>query len=212
MGLEVFLFRNKRTYTRFFTFTPQLNAMVKLDDHLKAAIILMPPKEKDKLLLRLVAKDHKLVERLIFELLEKGATRDERAIDVRKMIERSLPYSADRDNTPGWLLMDLRSLNGQITAHVQTTKDKPGEVILGCFLFAEAIRRNEEMLRKKHHRADTFSPYVAKRTEALIKKAAKLHEDYQIEFRKDLNTILAFLHDYAPTKLYAIDLRLPKAF
>src|SRR5262245_50911823 len=108
--------------------------MRKLDDQLKSAITGMPQKEKDKLLLRLVAKDHKLVERLIFELLEGGNTRDERAADLRKSIERRLPWPDQPDNTPGWLLMDLRSLSGDISAHVNATKDKPGEVILSIFM------------------------------------------------------------------------------
>lgn len=184
--------------------------MRKLDDQLKAAITGMPQKEKDKLLLRLVAKDHKLVERLIFELLEGGNTRDERAADLRKTIERQLPYSDAPENTPGWLMMDLRSLSGQITAHVNATKDKSGEVILTAFMLAEAIRRNMVMLEKMSRRADTLAPYLAKRTAMLLKKAEKIHEDYFIEFRKDLNEVLAFLHSYSRTRPFAEELKLPR--
>jgi hypothetical protein len=184
--------------------------MAKLDDHLKAAIIQMPPKEKDKLLLRLVAKDKKLVQRLIFELLEGSATRDSRAAAIHTLIDQNLPDSTHRDNSPGMLLMDLRALNGQITAHVNTTKDKPGEVILGAFLLAEAIRRNEAMLIKMARRADKIAPYMAKRASDLLKKAAKIHEDYYMEFRDNLNEILQFLHQYPPAKLYVAALNLPR--
>ena len=183
--------------------------MAKLDDQLKVAIVQMPQKEKDKLLLRLVVKDKKLVSRLTFELLEGSATRDSRAADVRSLIEEGLPRSSQRDNTPGWLLMAIRSLNGQITAHVNTTKDKPGEVILGAFLLAEAIRRNDEMLRKMARRADTIAPYMVKRAADLIKKAARIHEDYYMEFRTDLTEVLWFLHSYPPAQSYISAINLP---
>ncbi len=186
--------------------------MPKLDEQLKLAIARMPQKEKDKLLLRLVAKDEKLVERLVFELLEGGETTDERAREIRDLIEKSLPQPGARHLTPGWLLMDLRSLNARITDHVKTTKDKPGEVILGCFLFAEAIRRHREMLHKLAKRSDTFSPYFVKRAEALVKKGEKLHEDLHLEFRHDLNEVLHFIWDFPPTRSTAADVFLPKKF
>ncbi len=183
-----------------------LHKMGKIDDDLKIAIVQMPQKEKDKLLLRLVAKDKKLVERLIFELVEKGTTTDSRAVDIRRNINHQLPYSDTYNNTPGWLMMDLRSLNGVITAHVQATKDKPGEVILGAYLFAEAVRRNADMLHKMQRRADKLAPYMAKRAADLLKKAAKIHEDYYLEFRQDITELLEFLHNYAPAKAYLGDL------
>lgn len=184
--------------------------MRKLDEQLKAAILRMPSKEKDKLLLRLVTKDQKLIRRLIFELLEGGETREERAEELRERISKELSPLGAKDLTPGYLLLELRHWNARITEHVQATKDKPGEVILTVFLLSEAFRRHMVMLRSfPERRHDTFAPYVVRRTAMLLKKAAALHEDYFIEFRKDLNELLQTLHQFKPTAAFARTAGLP---
>lgn len=185
--------------------------MRKIDDQLKIAIAKLPVTEKDKLLFRLVAKDEKLVRRLVFELLEGGETRDERAAELRAQIVRHLPKTGDQNLSPGYLLLDLRHWNARINEHVQATKDKPGEVSLVIFLLAEAFRRHWDMLnRASARRSDTLAPYVVKRTAAIIKKAEKLHEDYFIEFRRDLNELLHFIWAFKPTAILAQEERLPQ--
>lgn len=172
----------------------------------------MPVKEKDKLLLRLVTKDKKLVRRLIFELLEHGETREERAADLRAEIENKLPETGDKTLTPGYLLLELRFWNARITEHVQATKDKPGEVILTLFLLAEAFRRHSVMLRSfPEHRSSTFAPYVVRRISSLLKKADSLHEDYFMEYRNNLNELLEFVYSFRPTALLAQQAGLPQS-
>ncbi len=185
--------------------------MRKIDDQLKAAIARLPVAEKDKLLFRLVAKDEKLVRRLVFELLEGGATRDERAAEIREQITTNMPKKGNQHLTPGYLLLDLRHWNARITEHVQATKDKSGEVSLAVFMLAEAFRRHWDMLnRMPARRSDTLAPYVVKRTAALLKKAEKLHEDYFIEFRKDLNELLHYIWEFKPTAVFAQEEGLPR--
>ena len=185
--------------------------MRKLDEQLKAAIVRMPAKEKDKLLLRLVTKDDKLVRRLIFELLEGGETRNKRAEELREQIIQKLPQIGAAYLTPGVLLLEIRFWNARITEHVQATKDKPGEVILTTFLLAESFRRHSVMLRSfPERRCDTFAPYVVRRTAMMLKKAAALHEDYYIEFRKDMNELLQFIWAFSPTRLLAQQEGLPQ--
>lgn len=185
--------------------------MRKIDDQLKIAIAKMPVAEKDKLLFRLVAKDEKLVRKLVFELLEGGETRDERASELREQIVKNFPKADAGYLTPGYLLLDLRHWNARITEHVQATKDKSGEVSLVIFMLAEAFRRHDAMLKRfPERRSDTFSPYVAKRTAAILKKAEKLHEDYFIEFRRDLNELLDFIWAFKPTARMAQEEGLPK--
>jgi len=179
----------------------EIIAMPKLDEQLKAAIARMPVAEKDKLLLRLVAKDEKLVRRLVFELLEGGETRDDRAAALREDIEKALAKSATYTHaTPGYLLIDLRHWNARITEHVQATKDKSGEVSLTLFMLAEGFRTHQNILRKfPDRRSDTLAPYVVKRTATILKKAEKLHEDYFIEFRRDAQELLEFIWEFPPT-------------
>ncbi|MCB0376576.1 MAG: hypothetical protein KDD04_11700, partial [Sinomicrobium sp.] len=113
--------------------------MAKLTDELKQAISEIPVKEKDKLLFRLIAKDRKLTERLNFELLEGGNTRDERSAELKFRIQEELPEKSALYLTPGLLMMELRHWNARINEHVHTTRDKAGEVILAAFLFREAF-------------------------------------------------------------------------
>lgn len=171
--------------------------MPKLEDQLKVAIIRLPVSEKDKLLLRLVAKDAKLVRRLVFELLEDGKTADLRANELRKDIAADLAQATKEHMTPGYLLMHLRHWSARITEHVQATKDKSGDVILNFFLLAEAFRLHEAMLRKfPERRSDTLAPYVVRKVAGLLKKAAKLDEDYYMDFRANTQQTLDFIWSF----------------
>ncbi|MGI9160478.1 MAG: hypothetical protein ACR2K1_12075 [Saprospiraceae bacterium] len=174
--------------------------MIKIDDTLKKAICGMPVAEKDKILLRLVAKDELLVKKLEFELLEKGETTDERRGDVQRTIEKILIRSQnDAYSTPGYLLMDLRSCNAMITEHVKITKDKFGEVTLTIYMLRRALEIYAPMLEKAPaRRFDTLAPYVAKRIAGILVKAEKLHEDLHLEFRRDLNTLLNLTYALPP--------------
>ncbi len=185
--------------------------MPKLDEQLKLAIARMPVGEKDKLLLRLVAKDEKLVRKLVFELLEGGETRDERAAALRDEIEKDLAKQSKDYFTPGYLLLFLRHWNARINEHVLATKDKSGEVSLVLFMLAEAFRRYNGMLVSfPEKRSDTFAPYVVKRTATILGRAKKLHEDYFIEFRRDAQELLEHIWAFRPTAVLAKEQGLPR--
>jgi hypothetical protein len=66
---------------------------MKLSEHkdLKASIINLPPKEKDKLLLRLIAKDKVLTEHLHFKLLEDELDLEDRKNRIKSDIDDSIP-------------------------------------------------------------------------------------------------------------------------
>ncbi|MFN0037643.1 MAG: hypothetical protein ACKVUS_21485 [Saprospiraceae bacterium] len=185
--------------------------MPKLDEQLKAAIARMPVAEKDKILLRLVAKDEKLVRRLVFELLEGGETRDERGTALRNEMAENLANAAKEHLTPGYLLLYLRHWNARINEHVLATKDKPGEVSLAFFMLAEAFRLHHARLQKfPEKRSDTLAPYIVKRTAAILPKAKKLHEDYFIEFRRDAQELLEHIWAFKPTAKLAAEQGLPR--
>jgi hypothetical protein len=185
--------------------------MIKIDDTLKKAICRMPVAEKDKLLLRLVAKDELLVKKLEFELLEKGETTEERQGDIQRTIEKALIRSQkDFNMTPGYLLMDLRSCNAMITEHVKITKDKFGEVMLTIFMLRRALEIHTPMLAKAPaRRFDTLAPYLAKRLVSTLGKAEKLHEDLHMEFRRDLNALLDLAYAIPPLAIEAKNAGVP---
>jgi hypothetical protein len=184
---------------------------IKIDTPLKQAIVAMPVTEKDKLLLRLIAKDGALVERLNFELLEgTNDDRERRSTEIRSAIERF--FEQYHSDTPGWLLMDFRNFSGTISQHVKTTKDKLGEVSLNARLLALGFEKHHAMLHKMPKRADTLAPYVVKKVQTLLNRAEKLHEDYHIEFRADLQATLDFIWSYPPMAALAEQIYLPRKF
>lgn len=184
---------------------------MKLEEQLKAAIVRMPVSDKDKLLLRLVAKDVKLVRRLVFELVEGGETRDERAAELKGKIANALKPSNVGIASPDFLLYEFRYWNTRITEHVQATKDKVGEVSLSFFMLAEGIRNHSQMLQKySSATSSTVSPYLIKRMKILLVKAEKVHEDYFIEFRRDVQELLEHIWEIPALAIWAKELGLPR--
>lgn len=182
--------------------------MPKITKELEKAIQGLPAKEKDKMLLRLIGKNDLLVQQLQYQLLEDESFLEERRAAVKKSI---LSVSKMYHDTPGWMMQDMRNLNAQITTHVKVTKDKYGEVELTLYLLNTFFENQFKLLEKYNSKSDTLALYVAKRTEFVLKKLPKLHEDYYIEFEREVNKLLERVHSYAPA-YYAREMKLPKSW
>jgi hypothetical protein len=179
--------------------------MPALDPDLKKAIIRMPGVEKDKLLLRLIAKDTILTERLQFELVEHSDTLEERRDLIRQFIDRTANLHQD---SAGWVMMDMRTVSGYISRHLKVTKDKYGEVELMLYMLNTFYDHNAHLLQKYNSRTDKAAEYIAKRAEQVLKKVSKLDADYHIEFADEINKLLGWVHYTAPAH-YARQLGLP---
>ena len=180
-----------------------------LEKDLKEAILAMPQSEKDKILLRLIAKNDTLVKQLTFQLLEFGETLETRKKKIVKYIDRIYEHEPD---SAGWLMMDMRSANAEITDFFKTTKDKYGEIELTIYLIAECYRKHGHLLAKSmRQRGYTLAEYVSKRTDAILKKLVKLHPDIQFDFHKDMNYILDRIHS-SLAEINAKELNLPRVF
>jgi len=176
-----------------------------LSDQLKKAIIQMPVKEKDKLLLRLITKDQTLSDRLHFELIEDSATIPERKEEITGRIVRISKFN---QNTPGWVLMDMRTLSGDISYHVKVTKDKMGALELNLFLMNTFMEKYADILRTYSSKADTCALYLAKKALTIINGLNKLDEDYKVDYIKDANQMLKSIHSLC-SKMYARQLGVP---
>lgn len=166
----------------------------------------MSVKEKDKLLLRLIAKDTTLTDRLNFELIEESSTIDERKEEIKSRIERASRHQ----DTPGWLLMDMRNLSGEINYHIKVTKDKMGGIELNLFLLLTFIEKNENLLSKYSSRSDTCALYIAKKANTILNALNKLDADYLTDFLSDANKMLQYVHRIC-SKVYARQLELPES-
>jgi hypothetical protein len=184
---------------------------MKINNELKNAILMMSAEEKDKLLLKLIAKDETLIARLQCQLLEDEADIENRRAEISSEIKSYL--SAKRGfSTPGLLMMGMRDCNGYITHHVKITKDKLGEIELTLELINTAFSKHQSMLLlyQNDERADNFAKYVVKRADFVLQKLAKIHEDYYVEYESAVNQMLQYLADYAPCKMWIQEMKLPK--
>lgn len=177
-----------------------------IPDPLKKAIVLMPAKEKDKLLLRLIGKDSNLIDRLTFELLEGSDTLLERREAIKTRIQKIAGMS---QYSPGWLMMDMRSLSGDISQHVKITKDKYGEIELNIQMVNTFFENHPDLLTKYSSRSDKCALYIAKKAQSILKLLGKLDEDYYVDFAASIQTLLGYIHSMC-TRPYAQELALPQ--
>ncbi len=177
-----------------------------ISKELKAAVLSLTREEKDKLLVRLLNKHKDLQEQLQFQLIEGGETLQERRDAIQNTIDRL--YKLEPDSS-GWLMMDMRKIHSLITYHVKITKDKYGEIELVLYLLNQCFEKQLPYVQKYTSKTDGIAEYIAKRTEAVLKKIPKLHEDIQFEFMEHANALLERVHTYAPAT-YARQLGLPK--
>ncbi len=177
------------------TFPPM--ARTTLTDEQKAMVRALAPKEKDKLLLRLIAKDALLLEQLTFTHLEDGASTDDRAGDFRTIYKNRLGGWTGRIS-PGELMMQLRYCSGDLSRHVRVTKDKLGEVQLAVEMIHFALDDNTKAMRQRYRNAgrwEKLALWIAKRLKTIIAKADKLHPDLWLDFEGQLNEVLLMVHD-----------------
>ena len=168
----------------------------KLSDELKQAISGLSPKEKDRLLYRLIAKDTRLVEQLRFKLLENndaGAMEDRR-LEVQQRIDTYFRNS--QFHSPGYLLLDIRMLSGFINRHVSATKDKYGEIFLNFHMLNLAFEYNAEAIKLfQPYQTRTFHEYVIKRAMKLLNLLFLIHEDYRLDFEEPMQRLGKYMMD-----------------
>jgi hypothetical protein len=89
-------------------------------------------------------------------------------------------------------------VSGYITRHQKVTKDAYGEVELTILMLNSFLDKHGDLLRTLNSRTEKCAQYVAKRTDAILKKLNKLDADYHMEFADDMNRLLRFVHHNAP--------------
>lgn len=159
------------------------------DKEFKEAIAELPSKEKDKLIIRLLRKDLPLANRLYFELIDDRSV-DDRRIEMEERIKKKVKAMSDRYYSPGYLLMDVRYLSGEITEHVKTTKDKFGEASLNILMLQEVINCNSKRILKVNPaKSKKLCVYIIARAFKILTLIVKLHEDYRIDFEEPLKKL-----------------------
>lgn len=163
---------------------------VKLTDDLKKEIKSLPPKEKDKLLLRLIPKDSKLVDQLFYKLVEEEGTLELRRDDMREYISTRINLYPNKYYSSVYLRLEMRDISGKINYHVAITKDKLGEIEFNLQMLNGLLTKNKSRLQSESkYLAEKLNDYVIKRAIKLVKLINAMHEDYRLEFSEEMEDL-----------------------
>ncbi len=184
------------------------------DPELKEAILDLPPKEKDKMLLKLISKDTVLMNQLHFRLLEDETDLHDRQQQVRAKLEKQLEridaQTTQRKYTARNLLSDLKSASGIVNEHVRITNDKMGEIDMRLYILEQSIiRYGKQYMGEADYFNGRLLAYQATRLKTILGKYQTIHEDLQFDFRERLNEVLHVAF-HSAIKADAIALKLPR--
>lgn len=186
---------------------------MKLSEHkdLKIEILALPPKEKDKLLLRLVAKDKVLTEHLHFLLLEDESNLRDRIAQIKEEILQTMQRLAETNSLNAKdVLTALRRLAKLVNHNLRVTKANFEDVELRIFLFNNTVTQFKGRIfsSSKDHE-QVFATYFIKSTLVTLRKFDKLHEDFQFDLKEGLDNLLTKIYKGKMANV-ANDLGLPE--
>ncbi|RZL46930.1 MAG: hypothetical protein EOP00_13455 [Pedobacter sp.] len=171
---------------------------MKLSEHkeLKIEILALPPKEKDKLLLRLVAKDKVLTEHLHFLLLEDESNLRDRVATIKEHIVDSMQtLKSAKNNNAKDVLASLRKLAKTVNHNFRVTKATFEDVDLRVFLFNQTVTKFKSGLFSSYKNYEQmFAVYFVKSTLVTLRKFYKLNEDLQYDLKDDMNELLTKIY------------------
>lgn len=155
------------------------------NDEFKAALALLPSKEKDKLIWRLLKRDELLSRRLEYELLAPYDAIDKRNELAEEIHDTVISFVARRERLSA-ILSQFRYLSGDITRHVYITKDKVGEVSLNFVLLQVAMQllSNTSYLFGGRN-TQKYVVYMLNKLYRTCILVNKLHTDFHIELEDD---------------------------
>jgi hypothetical protein len=159
------------------------------DPEFKKALQLLADKEKDKLILRLLKHDLQLATKLRFELVDTDSVQDKRE-QLRNRIIQRIQFATNHYYSPGYLLMDVREISGEINEHVSITRDKFGEISLNCLMLRHLLEQNSKRIEAEtRDKAHTLCVYIVARVFKILMLIQKQHKDLHIEFSDDVVAI-----------------------
>jgi hypothetical protein len=179
-----------------------------ISKELEEAILTLPLKEQNRLLLRLIAKNDILIEQLQYKLLETPEELPYRRSLIKEDIDEKLKY---KFRYPTEMLWEVKRLNSSITRHRRVTADKYGEVELGLYLIGAVMSLGNNFLEILSSRTEKLSIYLVKRMLMIMKNMGKLDSDYFVDFERDVSFILDEMHKKI-TRIHARQLDLPTEF
>lgn len=163
---------------------------MKLSEHkdLKNAITDLPTKEKDKLLLRLIAKDKVLTEHLHYKLLEDESDLEDRKEKIKAEVAEQVADLKKLNAKEA--LVKVRKMITSVNHFYKVTKDPIGEVELKLFILNIVPFDYKKSIFGYRDYMILFSTFYLKTVAVTINKYKKLHEDLQFDLSENLNKLL----------------------
>lgn len=182
---------------------------MKLADHkdLKVAITELPIKEKDKLLLRLVAKDKVLTEHLHYKLLENESDLEIRKEEIKVSVDEAVIELKKLNAKEG--LAKVRKMITAVNHFYKVTKDAFGEVELKIYVLNSIPIEYKRNVYGYRDFGFLFVSFYLKTTNITLNKFTKLHEDLQFDLSGDFDALLNRIHT-SKMASEAMHLGLPK--
>lgn len=180
------------------------------EKELKKEIVGMPPKEKDKLLLRLIGKDKVLTEHLHFILLEGEHDLQRRVSELKDHI-RSVTGELDGvgKGTAKEALRLLRKLATAVNHNFRVTRAAFEDVELRVFLLTEiSTTFRYQFFGSSKDYEQVFYNFYLKTSVVTLNKYFKLHDDLQFDLRDAVNKWLKKIYA-GKMKDGAIQLNIP---
>ncbi len=156
---------------------------MKIENDFKKALAALPEREKDKLIVRLLKKDMKLLHRLHFELIDTRSVEERRAELSEKIKEAFKSFKKFRFDAKDYMHV-LRGMSGLIAEHVFITKDKFGEPLLTLELLIAALEYlNEKAPSTRYYDDFKIYYYILDKVFNSMKWINKLDPDYLFDFK-----------------------------
>ncbi|MFC4211274.1 hypothetical protein ACFOWA_08790 [Pedobacter lithocola] len=167
---------------------------MKLAEHknLKLVITELPVKEKDKLLLRLIAKDKVLTEHLHFKLLEDESDLENRKEQIKSDIDNQIPEL--KKLTVKEALAKVRKMITGVNHFYKVTKDAVGEVELKIYILNKIPVDYKKSVFGYKDFGFLFATYYLKTVAITLNKSKKLHEDFQFDLSENINQLLSKIY------------------
>ncbi len=160
---------------------------MQIDKELKNELSLLPDKEKDKLVLRLLRRDKKLAKRLHYELI--GAfTKEDLQNDFCKNVIDSFEDIKINPYLPIFLSRSLRKLSSEIASYLFTTKDKHGQAWLNMYLLNKSFEFFSVEIDSYvgTEKGRKLAVYILNKTFTTLVIIKKLDPDLYIDFDEGL--------------------------
>ena len=163
---------------------------MQIDKEFKKELSLLPDKEKDKLVLRLLRRDKKLAKRLHYELI--GAfTKEDLQEEIYEDATTAFEKIQHKDFKPIQLSRALRKLSSEIAGYLFTTKDKHGQAWLNLYLMNKAFDYFSKEINAYSgtDKGRKLAVYIVNKTFNLRITIAKLDPDLYIDFEEEMFTL-----------------------